>query len=511
MSETDEQRYKRLKAMRGPAKVTNYCLPMHTKVLTKEGWKNYGDIKEGETLPVYNHYSNKVVDGVVEKKHFYKDTEVVTMANSQSSVTCTPNHRWYSARRVNLKGAPAYYVIDYVETEKLRTEDNLILSAPYQPTGNNSEVTPYEAMFMGLVLSDGYFKWSPESEGRSTAGGKKRAVTCMIAQSKNKYCDEVEKCLSNISVDYRKDTKEEANRNDVYKYYLTSASAREFLERVMGCRSNPYDYNWTKWVMSLDRKSLESFYYGFYLGDGDMKGSHVGVSQNEGVIFDAVVATSQLLGWGRVGITGNSKCKYIRLHGTERMTMQKTEVTPSGKEDTFCLTTSHGSFIIWQDGFVGITGNSSLYGVGKVKLAREAGMTVKEADALITAFWDMNWSIKQVAKDAYVRTLKDGSMWVKNPVSGFYYSLRNDRDTWSTLNQGTGVFIVDSWIMHMRRKGVHPQGQIHDEVFFVLPEGNEKETLQVLEDSIAKVNHTLKLNVEIAVDVKFGENYAQVH
>ena len=158
-----------------------------------------------------------------------------------------------------------------------------------------------------------------------------------------------------------------------------------------------------------------------------------------------------------------------------------------------------------------VTNYSSLYGVGKVKLAREAGMTVKEADALITAFWDMNWSIKQVAKEAYVRTLKDGSMWVKNSVSGFFYSLRNDRDTWSTLNQGTGVFIVDSWIMHMRRQGIHPQGQIHDEVFFVLPKGKEQEILQVLEDSIAKVNQTLKLNVEIAVDVKFGENYAQVH
>jgi len=158
-----------------------------------------------------------------------------------------------------------------------------------------------------------------------------------------------------------------------------------------------------------------------------------------------------------------------------------------------------------------VTNYSALYNVGVASLSRNGGMPMKEAEAFLKAFWDMNWSIKQVAKEAYVRTLKDGSMWVKNPVSGFFYSLRNDRDTWSTLNQGTGVFIVDSWIMHMRRKGVHPQGQIHDEVFFVLPEGNEKETLQVLEDSIVKVNQTLKLNVEIAVDVKFGENYAQVH
>jgi len=161
-----------------------------------------------------------------------------------------------------------------------------------------------------------------------------------------------------------------------------------------------------------------------------------------------------------------------------------------------------------------VTNYSSLYGVGKVKLAREAGMTVKEADALITAFWDMNWSIKQVAKDAYVRTLKDGSMWVKNPVSGFFYSLRNDRDTWSTLNQGTGVFIVDSWIMHLR-KTTHPSVvvsmQYHDEVLVYCKSGDEEQLGKALESAMAKVNETLKLNVTIEVDHKTGGSYSAVH
>lgn len=158
-----------------------------------------------------------------------------------------------------------------------------------------------------------------------------------------------------------------------------------------------------------------------------------------------------------------------------------------------------------------VTNYSSLYGVGAAKLAREAGMTVAEAKALIEAFWDMNWAIKQVSKEAYIKTLKDGSLWVKNPVSGFYYSLRYEKDIWSTLNQGTGVFTVDSWIMRMRKKGVVVSMQYHDEVLVYAEKGKEEETTKLLQEAMREVNETLKLNVEITSDVQYGPDYASVH
>lgn len=158
-----------------------------------------------------------------------------------------------------------------------------------------------------------------------------------------------------------------------------------------------------------------------------------------------------------------------------------------------------------------VTNYSSLYGVGATKLAREAGMTVKEAEALIKAFWDMNWSIKQVAKEAYVRTLKDGSMYVKNPVSGFFYSLRNDRDTWSTLNQGTGVFVFDLWMMKCRQKGIKLSMTYHDEVLFYVKEGEQEDVSKKLKDSMNEVNESLKLNVNIEADIQYGPNYSSVH
>jgi len=102
-------------------------------------------------------------------------------------------------------------------------------------------------------------------------------------------------------------------------------------------------------------------------------------------------------------------------------------------------------------------------------------------------------------------------MWLKNPVSGFYYSLRYDKDRFSTLNQGLGVYIFDLWVANMRKLGVHPQAQVHDEVLFSVPKGQEKQTEELLKEAMRKVNETLKLNVTIGADAEFGESYAAVH
>ena len=157
------------------------------------------------------------------------------------------------------------------------------------------------------------------------------------------------------------------------------------------------------------------------------------------------------------------------------------------------------------------TNYSAIYGVGAPKLARETGMTRREAEELLKAYWGRNWAVEKLSKDQYVKTLKDGSMWLKNPVSGFYYSLRHDKDRFSTLNQGLGVYIFDLWVANMRKLGVHPQAQMHDEVLFSLPKGQEKQTEEKLREAMKKVNETLKLNVTVGIDVEFGGSYASVH
>lgn len=153
---------------------------------------------------------------------------------------------------------------------------------------------------------------------------------------------------------------------------------------------------------------------------------------------------------------------------------------------------------------------SATYGVGKDKLSRTMGGTVSEAALLLDSYWKRNWSIKQLAEDMTVKTIKD-QMWLYNPVSKFWYSLRFKKDIFSTLNQGTGVYCFDSWIGEVRRVRKQLTGQFHDEGIWEIPEGKEEAFRKILLDAIDRVNARLKLNVTLGIGIEFGKSYADIH
>ena len=159
------------------------------------------------------------------------------------------------------------------------------------------------------------------------------------------------------------------------------------------------------------------------------------------------------------------------------------------------------------------TNYSAVYSIGPPKLARELFITVPAAKKLLNAYWDRNWAVKKVASEQYIKTLKDGSMWLKNPVSGFYYSLRYEKDIFSTLNQGTGVFIFDSWLMRVRRKGLIIPFQYHDELmtFRKIAQETREEIEEKLNSAMEEVNKSLSLNVQVKVDCQWGLNYSECH
>lgn len=157
-----------------------------------------------------------------------------------------------------------------------------------------------------------------------------------------------------------------------------------------------------------------------------------------------------------------------------------------------------------------VTNYSAVYGVGKAKLAREMKTSESEAKGLLEDYWAKNWSVRKVAEDCRVRTVH-GQMWLFNPVSQFWYTLRADKDRFSTLNQGTGVYCFDSWIKEIRK--VRPQltAQFHDEIVLEVKKGSRDKCTKLLRDSLQKVNDKLKLNVTLGIDVQFGDNYGEIH
>lgn len=153
---------------------------------------------------------------------------------------------------------------------------------------------------------------------------------------------------------------------------------------------------------------------------------------------------------------------------------------------------------------------SGIYGAGPPKISAALGCTLEFAQALHLTYWERNKAVKQVAASCKVKKIGD-QMWVFNPISKFWYSLREKKDIFSTLNQGTGVYCFDTFLYFIRHQGVKVFLQYHDEIATIVKDENKEEIKRKLKIAIDETNKLLKLNVPLGIDYKFADNYADAH
>tara|TARA_X000001388_G_scaffold23403_1_gene15901 strand:- start:910 stop:1323 length:414 start_codon:yes stop_codon:yes gene_type:complete len=137
-------------------------------------------------------------------------------------------------------------------------------------------------------------------------------------------------------------------------------------------------------------------------------------------------------------------------------------------------------------------------------------MSIPKAKKLLEAYWDRNWSVKKFAEDQPIRRIGE-EMWIQNPVSKFWHSLRYEKDAFSTINQSTGSYCFDRWVAIYRIRRSNIIGQFHDESINLIREGEKEEHTKELKSAVQKLNEQLKLNVSLGIDVQYGNNYAEVH
>lgn len=156
------------------------------------------------------------------------------------------------------------------------------------------------------------------------------------------------------------------------------------------------------------------------------------------------------------------------------------------------------------------TNFSATYKVGKATLSRNSGLSLKESEKLLNIYWERNKAILDVENSLKIKQI-GSQMWLLNPVSKFWYSLRAEKDKFSTLNQGTAVFVFDKYVYYSMKEGITPIFQVHDEFTTNVLIEEEEETKIKLQKAIQKVNEELKLNVQIGASIDFGINYKQCH
>lgn len=150
------------------------------------------------------------------------------------------------------------------------------------------------------------------------------------------------------------------------------------------------------------------------------------------------------------------------------------------------------------------------YGAGPARLALTADINLEKAEQVWKTYWEKNWAIKKVAEQQIVKTIS-GQMWLFNPISKLWYSLRYEKDRFSTLIQGTASFVFDEWVGLFRSKRPQLTAQFHDEVVLHIKKGFRVQCEKLLRDAIEELNNRLKLNRELGIDCQFGARYSDIH
>ncbi len=336
-----------------------------TKVLTLGGWKYFDELVVGEDVLSYDKRSNEIVVDTLLGTSL-GTSGIHKLYHKNLEVSCGKDQKWYGWKRTwakqGEKRGKEFLTFSIPETTQ---EFNLISTAPYKGVGKNPSFTEQDGCLWGWILSDGYYKWKPDTKRTSSSFGKKRGVVGLIAQAQHKFYKEVEEAITGAGLGFYVNVDNTGNKTSpVNKYNFYAEEFRAYIDSTIGERLPKSDINWVGHMLSWDYKTIDQFLYSFWLADGTTKGlSYCGnkmlITQNKGTVYDAVELAMFLKG-RRVSSsikqnTTDFVCCSIRMLKNAHITLQETSFDRIGHAETFSVDTNQGTYIIKQGDFISIT------------------------------------------------------------------------------------------------------------------------------------------------------------
>ena len=162
------------------------------------------------------------------------------------------------------------------------------------------------------------------------------------------------------------------------------------------------------------------------------------------------------------------------------------------------------------------------YSCGVKTLARTGGITEKEAKVILKAYKKMNWSIEAVVKEQKRKTVSHGTYQL-NPYNGIWYFLKTEKDSYSTLVQGSGSYLLDLWVKQIDllkksnryniKGSLNLVATVHDENLqeFDDLDGNEELIKEMFNEALDNVNNHLGVEIKFGCDTQFGYKYSEIH
>lgn len=324
-------------------KIIHYaCLPKETEVLTPLGWKNITEINSGDIVMGYENgfqVWTKVIDFIDAG---VKD--LFTIGNQRRQIIATKEHRHLSVKRTgkNYKGRKEFYVTTEEIQDLLNKNQNLLLhSAPANLTSDL--FSKDELALLAWIWGDGCIS-------KTIIKNKAYYQTTITQSSLNhNYCNIIEALLIrlNIPIKYYKLKKTEY----IYRYNIPINFIRELYNRL-NLELDSTNYN--LFILNSSLSSIKSFAEHFYYAEGNKSREHYYcqyLDKNKEK-SDCIALVGHLLGY-----TPYQAKKYVDFN-KPTTTFRRLKIEYLTTDNTYCLNTETSNFVIRQNNFITLTGNS---------------------------------------------------------------------------------------------------------------------------------------------------------
>jgi hypothetical protein len=328
------------------------CVPVNnSQALTQTGWKSYQELKIGELILAYDIKTKTTKWTPILNLHFYKNAPTIDMIKPGHNlkITSTPDHKWVVFRKSTgsnlIVHKDAELIFDLIQ--KLKSKKITFANAKKQKNSIQQHYNRYKNYSWEEFLNESKF----------SKGGEFLITT---EELKNNYIgDYVIKNSAPLDEKYNKlDLKFTSKYGDSWTTKVLNMSRSQaevwFSSAIVYDGHQPKDYE----INSNNSKTYKT--YGF-------KQKHIDHQ-------DAFVASCILTGRRiRYGVYSTNGCRSFYITERNYLPLDVVLFSEGKNVDVWCPETEFGTWVMNQDGFVTITGNSAYGSAWLVKEYKRRG------------------------------------------------------------------------------------------------------------------------------------------
>ena len=327
------------------------CMSKETRLLTKEGYKYYWELKERELIPTVNLKTKKVVYNPIEDIYTYKKTPYLFYAKSRSGEMELTNHHTliyqWGVNPIHIKGWRKNIA------ENLWNSKTVITIPKAFSSSYKYKIDSNYLKLLAWIASDG-----------SILPSKK----IIIYQSKLNYVDEIEMLLNNLNIKYTKrcrnrEIKKIANKIiksslPQYIFSLDLYQSRNILKKL-----NYYSkYKLPSWLWELSDKQFEIFIDEMIKGDGHIQKSGTVILWGKKIFLEYIMGLCATHGLPTNLLKQSRRNNYylsIRRKTKHNSSFQaKHKSIKLYNDTTWCVNVKNHTLFVELRGKTFVTGNS---------------------------------------------------------------------------------------------------------------------------------------------------------